>query len=236
MHQSQPPISYKDDLIPHLGAWLVSMTQTIKVECVLKILGGMSDTIKENRDYLTMLDSAIGDGDHGINLDKGLSEVRSKLDELRNKDIGTILKTVGSTLISSVGGAVGPLYGIAFMKAGEVAEGKYEVDLHDLVKMFEAAEEGIVNIGEAKLGEKTMLDALHPSVEALKEATNKNCTLIEALEKSVNAAEKGMKHTKQIIAKRGRSMYIGERSRGHQDVGATSYYLILKSTLEALKA
>jgi len=212
------------------------MTQTIKVEYVLRILAGMADTIKENKDYLTRLDSAIGDGDHGINLDKGFSEVRSKRDEFRNKDLGTILKNVGSILISSVGGAVGPLYGVAFMKAGEVAEGKYEVDLHDLVKMFEAAEEGIVNIGGARLGEKTMLDSLRPSVEALKEAANRNCTLVEALEESANAAEKGMKNTRQLIAKRGRSMYIGERSRGHQDVGATSYYLILKSTLEALKA
>jgi len=211
------------------------MIQVISREDVLKILEGIANTIEENLDCLTRLDSAIGDGDHGINLKRGFIEVRRKLNELKGENVGTVLKSVGSTLVSSVGGAVGPLYGIAFIKAGETVEGKHEVNLKDLVEMFEAAKQGIVGIGKAKLGEKTMLDAIYPAVEALKKAANKSFTLIEAFEKSVNAAEEGMKSTIHMVAKRGRSMYLGERSRGIQDVGATSCYLILRSALETLK-
>jgi len=212
------------------------MTETIKTEEMLKVIRNIADVIKENRDYLTMLDSEIGDGDHGINMNRGFLAVQHKLADFRDKDIGTILKNVGSTLFASAGGTGGPLYGTAFMKAGEVVEGKCEIDLNDLVKMFEAAEQGIVDIGNAELVEKTMLDALHPAVETLKESANRNSTLIEALGECANAAYRGMKNTRQMIAKKGRAMYLGERGRGHQDVGATSFYLILKSTVNTLEA
>lgn len=210
------------------------MTRTINAEETLKIIENIAKAIEENKEYLTRLDSEIGDGDHGINLSRGFTELQHKLSELKGKDIGTILKTVGSAIIDSVGGAVGPLYGIAFIRAGGVIEGKHEIDLNDLVKMFEAAEQGIIDVGNAKLGEKTMLDAVHPAVEALKEAANKNHTLVKALKQSVNAAERGMKNTIQMVAKRGRSMYLGERTLGHQDVGATSCYLMLKSVLDTV--
>lgn len=211
------------------------MIGTIDTDEMLKVIENIAKTVEENKDYLTRLDSEIGDGDLSINLNRGFTEVRRKLAQLKGKDAGTILKTVGSTLIESVGGAVGPLYGVAFMKAGGVVEGKLEIDLSDLVRMFEVAEQGIVGIGSAKLGEKTMLDAVHPAVEALKEAASKNYTLLKAFEQSVKAAERGMKNTIQMVAKKGRSMYLGERARGHQDVGATSCYLMLKSVLDTLK-
>lgn len=211
------------------------MIQTITNEDTLKILEELANIIEDKKEYLTQLDSVIGDGDHGINLCRGFTEVRNKLRDLEGRDIGTILKTVGSVLVSSVGGAVGPLYGVAFIRAGDVAMGKYQVDLKDLVRLFSAAEEGIISIGGAKVGEKTVLDALHPAVEALREASEKNLTLIDSLEKSVNAGEEGMKSTTEMLAKKGRSIYLGERARGHQDVGASSCYLILRSALETLK-
>lgn len=212
------------------------MSQVIRREDVIKVLEDIASTIEKNKDYLTELDSAIGDGDHGINLNRGFTEVRRKLDELKeNEDIGAILKIVGSTLISSVGGSVGFLYGTAFTRAGKAVENKRQIDIKDLAKLFDAAEKGIMDVGGARLGDKTMLDAIHPAVEALKEAANKNLTLIEALEKSVKAAEHGVKRTVEMTAKKGRSMYLGERSRGHQDVGATSFYLIIRSSLETLK-
>jgi len=212
------------------------VSQVIRREDVIKVLEDIASTIEKNKDYLTELDSAIGDGDHGINLNRGFTEVRRKLDELKeNEDIGAILKIVGSTLISSVGGSVGFLYGTAFTRAGKAVENKRQIDIKDLAKLFDAAEKGIMDVGGARLGDKTMLDAIHPAVEALKEAANKNLTLIEALEKSVKAAEHGVKRTVEMTAKKGRSMYLGERSRGHQDVGATSFYLIIRSSLETLK-
>jgi len=212
------------------------VSQLIRREDVIKVLEDIASTIEKNKDYLTELDSAIGDGDHGINLNRGFTEVRRKLDELKeNEDIGAILKIVGSTLISSVGGSVGFLYGTAFTRAGKAVENKRQIDIKDLAKLFDAAEKGIMDVGGARLGDKTMLDAIHPAVETLKEAANKNLTLIKALEKSVKAAEHGVKRTVEMTAKKGRSMYLGERSRGHQDVGATSFYLIIRSSLETLK-
>ena len=211
------------------------MTQTIRAKDLLKIIENMAYAIEKNVDYLTRLDSEIGDGDHGINLNRSFKEIRQKLGGLKDGDFGMILKMVGSTLISSTGGAVGPLYGTAFMRGGEVVEGKREIDLNDLVEIFDAAERGIQSIGGAKVGEKTMLDTFHPAVETLKEAKSKNFDLIEAFKQCVGAAEKGMQSTKQMVAKKGRSMFLGERARGHQDVGATSCYLMLKSALDSLE-
>jgi dihydroxyacetone kinase-like protein len=211
------------------------MVNTLNLEETVKIIKYIAHEIKNNTDYLTRLDQAIGDGDHGINLNRGFSAVLNGLDDLKIMDIGGILKSVGMTLLSTVGGAVGPLYGMGFMKAGSVVEGKNEIDLDDLVKMFEAAEKGIMDIGKGSLGEKTMLDAIHPAVIAIREAKEQNKSLIETFEIGVKAAEKGMKSTIDMVSKRGRSSYLGERSRGHQDVGATSTYIMLKSTLDMMK-
>jgi len=210
------------------------MDAPISSEETLMIIEGIAQEIQRNTDYLTRLDQAIGDGDHGINLAKGFRAVSERMNDLREKDIGATLRSVGMILVSNVGGAVGPLYGTAFMKAGRIVEGKTEVSLGDMVKMFEAAEQGIMDIGEASLGEKTMLDAIHPAVAAIRKALEENRPLMEAFEITVEAAEEGMKSTIDKISKRGRSSYLGERSRGHQDVGATSTYIMLRSALETL--
>jgi dihydroxyacetone kinase-like protein len=211
------------------------MADTIRLEEALKIIEGVAYDIEKNIDYITRLDQAIGDGDHGINLTKGFRAVLEKLNELKGKDVGGILKSVGMTLMSNVGGAAGPLYGIAFIKAGVAAEGKKEINVNDFVKIFEAAEQAIIDMGKASLGEKTMLDAIHPAVIAIRKAKDQNKPLIETFEIGVKAAEEGMKSTIDMVSKRGRSSYLGERSRGHQDVGATSTVIMLKSALDKLK-
>ena len=196
----------------------------------------VAQVLEENRDYLTQLDAAIGDADHGINMDRGFKKVMSQLPTVEDKDIGSILKTTGMALISSVGGAGGPLYGTFFMRAGMAVDRKMELTDDDLVTMLQAAVDGVIQRGKAQLGDKTMVDALLPAVEALKQALAEGADTITALERAVAAAEKGMKDTIPMVAKKGRASYLGERSAGHQDPGATSSYLILKALLDTLKA
>ncbi len=183
----------------------------------------------ENREYLTQLDSPIGDADHGINMDRGFKAVIEKLPTVANKDIGSILKMVGTTLVSTVGGASGPLYGTAFLRAGMATSGKNELSEADVVTMLEAALEGIKARGKAHAGEKTMIDALEPGITAMKEAEQQNPGMAQLLQRGSDAAEEGMKATIPMLATKGRASYLGERSIGHQDPGATSSWLILKA-------
>jgi len=185
--------------------------------------------IEEQRNYLTDLDSAIGDADHGVNMDRGFKAVIGKLPEVSDKDIGTIFKTVGMTLLSTVGGAGGPLYGTLFLQAGMKTAGKMELSLSDWTEALEAALSGIVMRGKAQVGDKTMVDALTPAVNALKDALRVNQPLNKALEMSAEAARKGMEATIPLVARKGRASYLGERSAGHQDPGATSSHLLLKT-------
>jgi dihydroxyacetone kinase-like protein len=187
----------------------------------------------ENRQYLTDLDSPIGDADHGVNLDRGFKAVMGKLDGVADQDIGSILKMVGMTLVSTVGGAGGPLYGTLFMKAGMVCKDKMELGPADVVALFESALEGVVQRGKAKPGEKTMVDALTPAVAALRGAVENGSDLKEAMKQAAAAAEQGMKDTIPMKALKGRASYLGERSIGHQDPGATSSYLLMKTAAEA---
>lgn len=189
-------------------------------------------SIEENRDYLTQLDAAIGDADHGANMDRGFKAVLARLNSIADKDIGTILKTVGMTLVSTVGGAGGPLYGTFFMQAGAVAAGKLELTPQDWVAALEAGLQGVINRGRAQPGDKTMVDALLPALQALRTSLGNGASFAEALSKSANAAERGMKDTIPMVAKKGRASYLGERSAGHQDPGATSSYLMLKAAAE----
>jgi len=199
---------------------------------LIKILEKVAEKIKEQREFLTELDTAIGDGDHGINMNRGFEAVITKLPGVADKDVGTILKTVGTTLVSTVGGASGPLYGTAFMKAGQVIGDKTEINEHDLQLILEAALEGIKMRGKAKVGEKTMLDALEPALNAYKEAIGAGMDMKTAMNKAVEAAIKGVEFTKTIIATKGRASYLGERSLGHQDPGATSTQLMLQILTE----
>lgn len=196
------------------------------------IIEGMAKKIEAEKDYLTQLDNEIGDGDHGINLARGFEAVEKKLPFLAGGDIGALLKGVGMQLVSTVGGASGPLYGTAFMKAGMACKGLTELDGPAFVKAMEAAVDGIKMRGKATEGEKTMLDALCPALKVMQDEVAAGKSLKEALQDVAAAAEKGVEYTKTIIATKGRASYLGERSLGHQDPGATSSLYLLQVLAE----
>ncbi|MFN7035189.1 MAG: dihydroxyacetone kinase subunit DhaL [Bellilinea sp.] len=202
---------------------------------ILEWITRYAEKLAENRDYLTQLDAAIGDADHGANMDRGFQAVMKKMPEMRDKDIGTIFKTVGMTLLSTVGGAGGPLYSTIFLQAGMKTTGKMEMTLRDWIDALEAGINGVKMRGKAELGDKTMIDALVPALNALKQAAENGTTLSDALERSARAAEEGMKATIPLVARKGRASYLGERSAGHQDPGATSSYLLLRTAAEQWK-
>lgn len=185
--------------------------------------------LEEKKAYLSELDATIGDADHGINMARGFGKLVEKLPSVAETDIGNILKTSGMALISSVGGASGPLYGTFFMRAGAAVQSKQELDGHDLVALLEAGMEGVVQRGRAELQDKTMLDALHPAITALRDSVNLGEPVAVSLAACVAAAEAGVNATIPLIARKGRASYLGERSIGHQDPGATSVYLLLKT-------
>jgi dihydroxyacetone kinase-like protein len=207
---------------------------TITSADLIKIIDLICDTMENEKGYLSELDGAIGDGDHGVNMAKCFREVKRKLPESVGKDTGIILKNLGMVVMNSVGGAMGALYGTLFLKMAREASGKSEIDLETLVRMFAAGEAGIQEMGKAKLGDKTLLDALHPALEALKEAQEKGNPLAQALNEFSEAAKRGAESTKDMISKIGRSSRLGERTRGHQDAGATSCYLILNAFQRAI--
>ena len=195
----------------------------------------IASVIGENSKYLTELDAAIGDADHGANMDRGFKAVMNKLPEVSDKDIGTIFKTIGMTLISTVGGAGGPLYGTFFLQVGMKTAGKMELSLTDWADALEAALNGVIMRGKAELGDKTMVDALTPAVAILKQSIQESQPIHKALELSADAARKGMEGTTPLVARKGRARYLGERSAGHQDPGATSSFLILKAAADTWK-
>ncbi|MBQ6734655.1 MAG: dihydroxyacetone kinase subunit L [Lachnospiraceae bacterium] len=194
---------------------------------VIDIIHKVSAAIGENAQFLTDLDNAIGDGDHGINLARGFKKVEEELPAVADKDIGAILKKVGMTLVSTVGGASGPLYGTAFMKAGDAVKEKEEVTAEDFIAMLEAGIGGVQLRGKAEKGEKTMLDAMIPALDAMREAGTADAKAM--LEAGLKAAKEGVEYTKTIIATKGRASYLGERSIGHQDPGASSFTVILET-------
>jgi dihydroxyacetone kinase-like protein len=207
----------------------------ITTDDVLTCLHRMADVIDENRQHLTKLDAAIGDADHGINMDRGFKSILKKVPAVEDKDAGTILKTAGMALVSSVGGAGGPLYGTAFMQAGMAVAGKYELEAGDVLAALDSALKGVVMRGKANLGDKTMVDAITPAVEVMREALENGAGTVEALEEAAAAAEKGMTDTIPMLAKKGRASYLGERSIGHQDPGATSSYLIIQTMVDVAR-
>ena len=203
---------------------------------ILQWLEMTAAVMSENKDYLTKLDSPIGDADHGINMNRGFRKVMEKLPTVEDKDIGNILKTTGMTLISSVGGASGPLYGTFFMRGGMAVDAKEELTGDDVSAMLQSGVDGLIQRGRAQLGDKTMIDAWLPALKALRESLDNDQDLLKALEEAVDAAERGMKDTIPLQAKKGRASYLGERSIGHQDPGATSSYLLLKALLDAVQS
>jgi dihydroxyacetone kinase-like protein len=199
-------------------------------DAVLDWMRRFAAEMGEHRQELVRLDTAIGDGDHGTNMDRGMRKAMEKLDAADQADPGAVLKTVAMALVSSVGGAAGPLYGTLFLQMGTALAGQDEVDLAGYAAAWRKGVEGVQARGKAVLEDKTMVDALIPGVEALENASD----LDEGLHAAVEGAEKGMLATIPLIARKGRASYLGERSKDHQDPGATSTYYLFKSAAEAL--
>lgn len=196
------------------------------------ILNKISVVIEKEKLYLSELDAAIGDGDHGLNMSKGFKAVVEKVNDIPEEDLGNILKNCGMALVSNVGGASGPLYGTAFMKAASVVTKKSCMDINDFIRVLEMSLEGIKMRGKSTEGEKTMIDTLAPAIEAGKKALDENKSSKDILIAIRDAAKSGMENTKNIVATKGRASYLDKRSIGHQDPGATSMYLILNTIAE----
>ena len=205
---------------------------SVSYEDAVRFVRTFAEVIAENKEYLTQLDSAIGDADHGINMNRGMQAALGKLDDIPNGDIGNLLKTVGMTLVSTVGGAGGPLYGTLFMQFGMATAGRTELEPGDWAAALEAGVQGVQMRGKAEPGDKTMVDALIPARDAFRQAADEGASFAEALERSATAAEEGMKATIPWVARKGRASYLGERSAGHQDPGATSSYLLVKTAAD----
>ncbi len=206
---------------------------TIQMKCALEDL---CDTIEKEKEYLSELDGAIGDGDHGVNMAKCFREVKKKLAKIPADDMELLFKSVGMVVLNSVGGAMGALYGTFFLRMSQESVDKQELNLNDMVRSLQAAEKGILDIGQAKPGDKTLLDTLSPAVRSLEKSEEGGKLLPEALVAFEQAAKEGMESTKDMLAKTGRASRLGERTIGHQDAGATSCYFILRSLASSLKA
>ena len=190
------------------------------------------EVFSRERDFLTRLDTEIGDADHGLNMNRGFNKVVEKLPSVADKDIGFILKNTGMTLLSSVGGASGPLFGTFFIRAAQSANAKQSLDLAELHQMMQEGVEGVVMRGKAEPGDKTMCDAWWPVVESLGQSARQNLSVAEALQRAADSAERAVESTITMQARKGRASYLGERSIGHQDPGATSVMLMMKTLAE----
>ena len=191
-----------------------------------------ADRLYERREELTELDSAIGDADHGINMDRGFTAVRAKLAELDGQDLGATAKAVGMTLISTVGGASGPLYGTFFLRLGTSMVDQTELEPAQLGAALRAGLEGVVQRGKAQADDKTMVDAMAPAVDAFDAAVEDG--LRPALDAAVTAAAAGRDRVTPLVARKGRASYLGERSSNHQDPGATSTTILFESLRDAV--
>ena len=208
---------------------------SIDKDTLLRALSDISKTIEENENYLTELDSAIGDGDHGVNLRRGFDSLNDKLPTLKDKEIQEILGEVGRLLLETVGGSVGVLYGSAIIEAGKTVGDKREIFLSDLVEIVDAAVGAIRSRGQVDVGQKTMFDTIHPFSVALRAGMEEKLKLVDALNRGLEAAKEGLESTKQMVATKGRAKYLGEKTLGHQDVGATSSCLMIESFVETVK-
>jgi dihydroxyacetone kinase-like protein len=195
-----------------------------------------AEVVKENADMLTRLDAAIGDADHGINMARGFRAVIERLDGLADKDFSSLFKTVGMALIGKVGGAAGPLYGSFYLAVGRQLGATSEVGDAELAAGLRAGYDGVVTRGKAQVGDKTMLDAWDPALRALDEAVAEGVELGAALDRAAEAAADGVKATIPMIARKGRASYLGERSRDHQDPGATSSQIILQALADVVNS
>jgi dihydroxyacetone kinase-like protein len=203
---------------------------------MVKWLERFAALVAENKEYLTQLDSAIGDADHGANMDRGFKAVLTKKPEFQGKDIATVFKTVAMTLISTVGGASGPLYGTFFLQASLAAGANPSISAEEFGALLEKGLNGVIQRGKANPGDKTMIDAMLPAVATYRKALQGGEPIGDALEKAAASAREGMKGTIPLVAKKGRASYLGERSAGHQDPGATSTALLFQAAAESLSS
>lgn len=201
---------------------------------VIEIINRIGDAIEENKAFLSEID-AIGDGDHGINMSKGFKAAIEMLKQYDGYDVGEILRKTGTALIYNAGGASGVLYGTAFLKGAEQVKGRKNIDISDFARILEAAIDEIKRRGKTKSKDKTMIDAMEPALDALKDALRKGDTPLEAIGEAAKAAYKGAEQTKEIAAAKGKAKYLGEKSIGHQDAGATSSAIILYTIYVEIK-
>jgi dihydroxyacetone kinase-like protein len=203
---------------------------------VLRWLDALQKVFNEHRQQLTDLDSAVGDGDFGISLDRGFTAVQAGLTGNPPADIRAVFQNVATVLIKTMGGSSGPLLGTFFLRAGATCADKTELAPADVVALFQAGVEGVQQRGKAVVGDKTMMDAWLPAVDAMRGALEAGSGLAEILESGAAAAEAGARATITMQARKGRGSYLGERSVGHQDPGATATYMLLKAAEEAWRA
>jgi dihydroxyacetone kinase-like protein len=204
----------------------------VNAQDALRWLAALRQVFAENRERLTELDLAIGDADHGTNMDRGFTAVEAELSARPPADLRSVFQNAAAVLIRTVGGAAGPLYGTFFLRAGTACSGKSELGPSDLVALFQSAIEGVQKRGKAEPGDKTMMDALLPGLNAMRWVLEDGGSIAEILDQGVAAAEIGMRATIPLQARKGRASYLGPRSVGHQDPGATSAYLLLKAAAD----
>jgi dihydroxyacetone kinase-like protein len=209
------------------------MADAVTLEGILEWIRTYADRVEEQKAYLTRLDSDIGDADHGINMSRGFKAVTDKLGTAPPADIPAAFQMVGMTLVGKVGGASGPLYGTLFIEMGKSAAGKTTLSAGDWAEALGAGIAGVQRRGKAEPGDKTMIDALLPAQAALEAAIADGASLGEALTASAEAARQGMQDTIPLVARKGRASYLGERSAGHQDPGATSSHLLLQAAVDS---
>jgi dihydroxyacetone kinase-like protein len=199
-------------------------------------LNRMITTFEEQMEALSRMDAVIGDGDHGISMARGFHGVAERLPGMQERDIGTIADMVGSSLTGGIGGVTGPVFGALFSELASQAKGREDLDVADLTRAFRRALDAIQAIGQAKVGDKTMVDALAPMVAALEGAAAEGLGMDTALDMALQAAEEGARSTAQMRATKGRARYLGERSIGHEDPGAASFVLIVRALREGYRA
>ena len=204
-------------------------------QATLDAVREMAAAMEEHRRYLTKLDSEIGDGDHGNNMHRGFQAALERLDGADPSSPADALKAVSMALVSKVGGAAGPLYGTAFLRASSALQEKEEVSAEDAAEALEAALGGVKQRGKAEPGDKTIVDALEPAVEAAREAAS-NGSVAEVFRAAADAAKEGAESTVPLTARKGRASYLGARAEGHQDPGATSTYFLLDAVARALES
>lgn len=211
------------------------MAETLSLDDFFQLLRAVANRIIAERKELTDLDAAIGDGDFGTSLSTGFSKVLAQLETMEKTNYGDALKKVGMTLTSTVGGVSGPIWGSAFMRAGLKAGELKEADPKNIAEIFNAALEGIQARGKAQPGDKTLVDALHPAIQAMQQVAEREGSVRETFEKGLEAARKGSDATIDMVAQKGRASYLGERTRGHRDAGSWAIVLIFKELVTKLK-